>query len=133
VAVAGLSFVIGLPAVVLGPWLIHLLFAAPRVLTRADFLWLVLGTFGYLLGMVLGQALIVLHRHRAQLLSWLLGTGVLCGVTALPGAIATRVTVAFAAGAAATALAMAWALTRRAAPRPGNGAPEPVTESIPTP
>ncbi|MDH6578419.1 hypothetical protein [Kitasatospora sp. MAP5-34] len=105
----------GVPAVLIGPWLIHLLFAAPDVLTRVDFLWLSLGTLCYLLAQVLGQGLIVQHRHRAQLASWLVGTAVLCGTTFLPGGIAIRVTVAFTAGTATTALAMLWALTRRAA------------------
>ncbi|AUG77774.1 hypothetical protein CFP65_2964 [Kitasatospora sp. MMS16-BH015] len=131
-AVAALSALIGLPAVVLGPWLIHLLFAAPRVLTRLDFLWLVLGTFGYLLGMVLGQALIVRHRHRAQLLSWVLGSAVLAAVTLAPGPIATRVCLAFAAGPAATALAMLWALRRPVTPGPAAGAPGTAAEAIRT-
>jgi len=105
----------GIPAVLIGPWLIQILFAAPDVLTHLDFLWLSIGTLCYLLAQVLGQALIVQHRHRVQLASWLTGTAVLCGATMLPGDIATRVTVAFTAGTAATALAMLWAL-RRAAP-----------------
>ncbi|GAA2130130.1 hypothetical protein GCM10009760_02240 [Kitasatospora kazusensis] len=104
----------GVPAVFVGPWLIHVLFAAPDVLTRLDFFWLSLGTLCYLLAQVLGQALIVQHRHRAQLASWLLGTAVLAGVTFLPGGIATRVTISFTAGTATTALVMLWALTRRA-------------------
>ncbi|MEV6209656.1 hypothetical protein [Kitasatospora sp. NPDC051914] len=115
-AVAALCAVVGTPAVLLGPWLVHLLFAAPDVLTRTDFLWLCLGTLCYLLAMVLGQALIVLHRHRAQLACWLLGTAALAAVTLAPGPIATRVCLAFAAGPLTCAAAMVWTL-RRATPR----------------
>lgn len=121
----------GIPAVLIGPWLIRILFAAPDVLTHLDFFWLSLGTLCYLLAMVLGQALIVQHRHRAQLACWLVGTAVLCGVTALPGGVATRVTVAFAAGTAATALSMLWAL-RGAAPRLSREAEQPAAEPLRT-
>ncbi|WP_441245637.1 lipopolysaccharide biosynthesis protein [Kitasatospora sp. McL0602] len=128
-----LSLCGAVPAVLIGPWLIRLLFAAPDVLTRFDFLWLSAGTLCYLLAQVLGQALIVLHRHRVQLASWLFGSAVLCGVTMLPGSIATRVTIAFAAGTAATALAMAWSLSRWGAPRPATGSARPATERVRTP
>ncbi|MEV8096383.1 hypothetical protein [Kitasatospora sp. NPDC085879] len=111
--VTALSCLGGVPAVLAGSWLIRLLFAAPDVLTRADFLWLVLGTLCYLLAQVLGQALMVQHRHRAQLAGWLTGTAVLVAVTLLPGDIALRAVASFAAGTAATALVMLWTLVRR--------------------
>ncbi|WP_405012882.1 lipopolysaccharide biosynthesis protein [Kitasatospora sp. NBC_01539] len=122
-AVTLLCVAISVPAVVLGPWLIHLLFAAPEVLDRADFLCLCLGAFGYLLAMVLGQALIVLHRHRAQLVCWLLGTAVLVGVTLVPGPIEGRVCVAFAAGPLACAAGMLWSLRGAVPRRPSASAP----------
>ncbi|MFB7662532.1 lipopolysaccharide biosynthesis protein [Kitasatospora sp. NPDC056138] len=112
-AVGLLSLALGLPAVALGPWLIRLLFAAPPVLTRPDFLWLALGTLCYLLAMVLGQGLIVLHRHRVQLACWALGAAVLAAVTLLPGPLGTRVCLAYAAGTAGTAAGMAAGLLRR--------------------
>ncbi len=132
--VTALSVCGGVPAVLLGPWLIRILFAAPDVLTHLDFFWLSLGTLCYLLAQVLGQALIVQHRHRVQLASWLFGTAVLCGVTVLPGDIATRVTVAFTAGTAATALAMLLALRRPTprtspSPSPDQAADEPLHTS----
>ncbi|GAA0662007.1 hypothetical protein GCM10010193_11520 [Kitasatospora atroaurantiaca] len=130
-AVTLLSVCGGIPAVLIGPWLIRILFAAPDVLTHLDFLWLSLGTLCYLLAQVLGQALIVQHRHRAQLASWLVGTAVLCGVTTLPGDVATRVTVAFTAGTAATALVMVWALRRAALRTPAVSA-QPEAEPIRT-
>ncbi|WP_431679074.1 lipopolysaccharide biosynthesis protein [Kitasatospora sp. KL5] len=114
--VTGLSVLGGVVAVLAGPWLIRVLFAAPDVLTRPDFLLLSLGTLGYLLAQVLGQALMVRHRHRAQLAGWLVGTAALVAVTLLPGDVATRVTSAFTAGTATTALVMLWALNR-----PGGG------------
>lgn len=102
----------GVPAVALGPWLIQVLFKSENALTRLDFLWLSVGTVCYMLAMVLGQALMVLHRHRAQLFSWILGTAVLIGVTLSPGDIGTRVCLAFSAGSLATAVAMTILLLR---------------------
>lgn len=126
--VTGLSVLGGVPAVLVGPWLIRVLFAAPDVLTRPDFLWLSLGTLCYLLAQVLGQALMVRHRHRAQLAAWLVGTAALVAVTLLPGDVATRATVSFTVGTAVTALVMLGALKRPGdrEPAPGNagGVPE---------
>ncbi|MDH6124294.1 hypothetical protein [Kitasatospora sp. GP82] len=119
-----LSLTLGLPAVVLGPWLIRLLFAAPPVLTRWGFLWLVLGTLCYLLAMVLGQGLIVLHRHRTQLACWALGAAVLTAVTLLPGGLGARVCLAYAAGTAVTVAGMLAGLRRR----PGGPVPEGAAE-----
>lgn len=130
--VALLSCAIGLVAVALGPWLIHLLFAAPEVLGHLDFLWLALGTFCYLLAMVLGQCLIVLHRHRAQLACWLLGAAVLVGATVAPGRIATRVCVAFALGALSTAAGMAWSLRTPGAHGPDTPSARARTEAART-
>ncbi|MGK4581322.1 hypothetical protein [Kitasatospora sp. HPMI-4] len=112
-AVALLSLGLGLPAVALGPWLVRLLFAAPPALTRADFLWLALGTLCYLQAMVLGQGLIVLHRHRVQLACWVLGTAALVAVTLLPGRLATLVCLAYAAGTVSTVAGMLLGLRRR--------------------
>ncbi|MEE1784434.1 hypothetical protein PUR71_16215 [Streptomyces sp. SP17BM10] len=102
----------GVPTVILGPWAIRLFFKAQDVLGSADFLWLSLGTLCYMLATVFGQALLSLGRHQRQLLSWLAGTVVLVAVTAVPGAIATRVELAYLAGAAVSAAAMLWALAR---------------------
>ncbi|MFC6597372.1 lipopolysaccharide biosynthesis protein [Kitasatospora paranensis] len=131
-AVALLSCAIGLPVVLLGPWLIHLLFAAPAALTHLDFLWLCLGTCGYLLAMVLGQALIVLHRHRAQLVCWLLGTAVLAAVTFAPGPIAVRVCLAFAAGPLTCVAAMLWSLRGTPFGDPAEPATDTRTEPLPS-
>jgi hypothetical protein len=65
-----------------------------------------------MLATVFGQALLSLGRHQRQLLSWLVGTVVLVAVTAVPGGIATRVELAYLAGAAVSAAAMLWALAR---------------------
>ncbi|MEV0532229.1 hypothetical protein [Kitasatospora sp. NPDC050463] len=102
----------GLPTVFLGPWAIRLFFKAQDVLGSVDFLWLSLGTLCYMLATVFGQALLSLGRHQRQLLSWLAGSAVLVAVTLVPGGIATRVELAYLAGAAVSAAAMLWALAR---------------------
>ncbi|MGV9265383.1 lipopolysaccharide biosynthesis protein [Kitasatospora sp. NPDC003701] len=102
----------GLPTVLLGPWAIRLFFKAQDVLGPVDFLWLSLGTLCYMLATVFGQALLSLGRHQRQLLSWLAGSAVLVAVTLAPGDIATRVELAYLAGAAVSAAAMLWALAR---------------------
>lgn len=102
----------GLPTVLLGPWMIQVFFNAKPVLGCYDFLWLVLGTFCYMLATVFGQALLALGRHRRQLFCWLAGTAVLVGVTLIPGAIGTRVELAYLAGAAVSATGMLWLLFR---------------------
>ncbi|MEU1419280.1 MULTISPECIES: hypothetical protein [unclassified Kitasatospora] len=107
-----MSAAAGLPTVILGPWAIRLFFKAQDVLGSVDFLWLALGTLCYMLATVFGQALLALGRHQRQLLSWLAGSVVLVAVTLVPGAIATRVELAYLAGAAVSAAAMLWALAR---------------------
>ncbi|MGF1426346.1 lipopolysaccharide biosynthesis protein [Kitasatospora sp. LaBMicrA B282] len=125
--VAGLGAVGGVPAVLLGPWLIEILFGAtPGQLGHLDFLWFSIGTTCYMLAMVLGQAQMVLHKHLVQLASWGFGTAVLLGVTLLPGDITVRVGLAYAVGSALTAAAMLVSLWRAVprAPRGTQGAPE---------
>ncbi|MFD8631488.1 lipopolysaccharide biosynthesis protein [Streptomyces sp. NPDC059533] len=124
--VLGLGAVGGVPAVVIGPWLIEVLFgAAPGQLGHVDFLWFALGTTAYMLAMVLGQAQMVLHKHRAQLVCWVLGTVVLIGITVVPGDIALRVGLAYAIGSLATAgtmlLTLRGAVPRRTAAPVPNG------------
>ncbi|MEU6755877.1 hypothetical protein [Streptomyces sp. NPDC046685] len=115
--VLGLGAVGGVPAVLIGPWLIEALFgAAPGQLGRVDFLWFAVGTTCYMLAMVLGQAQMVLYKHRAQLACWAFGTTVLLGITLVPGDIALRVGLAYAVGSLATAAAMLLTL-RGAVPR----------------
>ncbi|MER7579468.1 hypothetical protein [Kitasatospora sp. NPDC097691] len=97
--VAALGVLGGVPAVVLGPWVIHVAFNADRhALGPVDFLWLSVGTLAYLLATVVGQAVIARGHHRRQLLGWALGTATLLLVTCLPGAPATRVEAAYTVG-----------------------------------
>lgn len=110
--------VAGVPTVLLGPWLIQVLFKAQPVLGSLDFLWLVLGTLCYMLATVFGQALLSLGRHQRQLFSWLLGTVLMVVVTLVPGDIATRVEVGYLVGAAASAAAMLWSLFRSLSEQP---------------
>ncbi|MFG2818809.1 lipopolysaccharide biosynthesis protein [Kitasatospora sp. NPDC048365] len=120
----------GVPTVVLGPWLIQLLFNAGPALGCLDFLWLVLGTLCFMLATVFGQALLSLGRHQQQLLSWLAGTAVLVLVTLGPGDVGTRAELGYLAGAAVSAAGMLWSLFRSlpagrpsavAAPAPAEG------------
>ncbi len=100
----------GIPATLLGPWLIQVLFGAQPVLGDVDFLLMSVGTVAYMFAMVLGQALMVLKRHHLQLACWALGTVVLAGVTFAPGQVATRVILAYALGSLATVVGMLTAL-----------------------
>jgi O-antigen/teichoic acid export membrane protein len=108
----------GVVAVILGPWLTRVLFAARPVLSSTDFAWLAAGTLCYILALVLGQGVLALARHRDQMLAWLAGVAVLATVTLAPGPVILRVVTAYAAGSAAVALAMAAVLIMR---WPGSG------------
>ncbi|MGW6704874.1 lipopolysaccharide biosynthesis protein [Streptomyces sp. NPDC054956] len=122
--VLGLGAVGGVPAVLIGPWLIEFLFgAAPGQLGHTDFLWFSVGTTCYMLAMVLGQAQMVLHKHRAQLGCWVFGTVVLLCITLLPGDIAVRVGLAYAIGSLATAASMLLTLRGAVPRRPAEPVP----------
>ncbi|MFB7466570.1 lipopolysaccharide biosynthesis protein [Streptomyces sp. NPDC056224] len=108
--VGALGLLGGVPATVLGPWLIEVLFGAKPRLGCFDFFLMSAGTVAYMFAMVLGQALMVFKRHNLQLLCWAFGTGVLLGITLIPGDVALRVIVAYALGSVATVLAMLAAL-----------------------
>ncbi|GAB7182559.1 hypothetical protein ATKI12_2390 [Kitasatospora sp. Ki12] len=110
VVVTVLGLAGGVPATFLGPWLIQVLFKADDVLGSLDFLWMSAGTLCYMLAMVLGQALLVLHRHRLQLLGWAVGTVALIVTTLVPGPIATRVCLAYTMGSLAAVVCMVTAL-----------------------
>jgi O-antigen/teichoic acid export membrane protein len=92
-----LMVVCGVPAVLAGPWLIHVLFRAPAALSWVDFAILSAGTLAYLLALILGQAAISLHRHKEQMYAWVAGAVVLAVITALPGDVRLRVEWAYAA------------------------------------
>jgi O-antigen/teichoic acid export membrane protein len=103
----------GVPAVLLGPWLIRVLFAVRPELGHADFAWLAAGTLFYMLALVLGQSAMALSRHRDQLLAWLAGAAVLVAITLGPGAVTRRVEVAFAVSSLTVAAALTLALFLR--------------------
>jgi O-antigen/teichoic acid export membrane protein len=112
--VTALGLAGGIPAVILGPWLIRVLFAARPVLSYADFAWLASGTLFYMLAMVLGQGAMALSRHRDQLLAWLAGAAVLVVITLGPGEVKTRVVVAYALSSLTVAVVLALVLFLRA-------------------
>jgi O-antigen/teichoic acid export membrane protein len=113
--VAALGLAGGLIAVVLGPWLVQVLFAAKRVLGPADFGWLAAGTLFYMLAMVLGQGAMALSHHRDLLFAWIAGTVVLAAVTAVPGEVRLRVEIAYAVSSLTVALTLALVLFARTA------------------
>lgn len=126
VVVTALGLAGGIPATLLGPWLIRVLFKAEDGLGHAAFFWISAGTLFYMLAMVLGQALLVLHKHRLQLLGWAVASLVLIGVTLLPGEVATRVCLAYTLASLTAALGMATALWLTFLRRPhGPGAATP--------
>ena len=114
-AVTVLGLVGGVPAIILGPWLTRVLFAARPVLGSADFAWLAAGTLCYMLALVLGQGVLALGRHRDQMLAWLAGVAVLTAITLASGPVILRVVIAYAAGSATVALVMAGVLIARGA------------------
>ena len=116
VTVLGISA--GVPAAILGPWLIRVLFAARPVLGHADFAWLACGTLFYMLAMVLGQSAMALSRHRDQLLAWTAGVLVLVTITLGPGEVKRRVEVAYALSSLTVAVVLAVAVFLRTS-RPG--------------
>ncbi len=113
--VAALGLAGAVIAVILGPWLVQVLFAAHRVLGPADFAVLAVGTLFYMLAMVFGQGAMALSHHRDQLLAWIAGTVVLVAVTLVPGEVRVRVEVAYALSSLTAAIALAIVLYVRAA------------------
>ena len=111
----------GLPIVILGPWLIQVLFGVRPVLSNASFAWLAFGTLCYMLAMVLGQGAMALSRHRDQLLAWVAGVAVLGVITMAPGEVTMRVVAAYAAGCGTVAAVLAFVLAR-GAPKPAGSA-----------
>jgi O-antigen/teichoic acid export membrane protein len=105
VTALGLTGALG--AVLLGPWLVGVLFDAPGVLGHGDFAWLAAATLAYLWAMVLGQALLALDRHRAQALAWTVGVAALIIVTLLPAPVILRVELAYTIGSVIVAATMA--------------------------
>jgi O-antigen/teichoic acid export membrane protein len=108
----------GVPAAILGPRLIRVLFAARPTLGHADFAWLASGTLFYMLAMVLGQSAMALSRHRDQLLGWMTGVLVLVAITLGPGEVKRRVEVGYALSSLTVAVVLALVVFFRTS-RPG--------------
>ena len=112
---AALGLAGGFIAVILGPWLIEVFFAAHRVLGPADFAWLAAGTLFYMLALVLGQGAMALSHHRDQLFAWIAGAVVLAAITAVPGDVRLRVEIAYAVSSLTVAVTLGLVLFVRAA------------------
>ena len=108
----------GVPAAILGPRLIRVLFAVRPTLGHADFAWLASGTLFYMLAMVLGQSAMALSRHRDQLLGWMTGVLVLVAITLGPGEVTRRVEVGYALSSLTVAVVLALVVFFRTS-RPG--------------
>ncbi|GIJ78904.1 hypothetical protein SAMN05443287_104226 [Micromonospora phaseoli] len=106
----------GLLAVLLGPWLVTVLFDAPDVLGHGDFAWLSLATLAYLWAMVLGQALLARDRHLVQAVAWTVGIAALAAATLAPLPVALRVELAYTVGSLVTAAVMVAELARARRP-----------------
>ncbi|MFI6263611.1 polysaccharide biosynthesis protein [Micromonospora sp. NPDC051006] len=119
--VTALGLLGALGAVLLGPWLVGMLFDAPDVLGHGDFAWLAVATLAYLWAMVLGQALLALNRHRAQAAAWTVGVAALAVATLAPLSVALRVELGYTVGSVVVAATMA--LLLRGATRPTPTAP----------
>lgn len=128
--VVGLLGVAGaVPATLLGPALVRVLFNVESGVDRADFAWLAGGTLAYMIATVLGQAVVARGWHAGQALGWFVGTLVLVAVTLGPGDVRLRVELAFAIGSLAVMpvlLPFAW---RRGRPVAGGGGP---ADPVPT-
>jgi O-antigen/teichoic acid export membrane protein len=110
----------GLAAVALGPWLVPRLFGSPDLLRWTDFAWLSAGTLCYMLASVLGQALQTTGGHGRQLVAWTVGTAALLAVTFSPLPIRDRVEIAYAVGAAITAVMLTVRVTYGIRMQPGH-------------
>jgi O-antigen/teichoic acid export membrane protein len=111
--VVALAVLAGVPATLLGPWLVQVLFDAAPALGDLDFAVLAAGTGVYLLAQVLGQGVLALGFHRDQTIGWLGGSLVLVLVTIVPGDVKLRVEGAYATGSLAVAILLGVALARR--------------------
>ena len=118
--VVALSVIWGVPATLLGPWLIKTFFNAAPVLGDLDFALLSAGTAAYLLALVLGQGVLSLGRHLHQTLAWIGGSLVVAAITVMPGRVNLRVEFAFALGALAVAVLLGFVLSRRSGARPAH-------------
>ena len=107
-----------MPAVIFGPWLTRVLFAARPPSGMRTSPWLAAGTLCYMLAMVLGQGVMALSRHRDQLLAWLAGAAVLAAITLGPGPAGLRVEAAYAVSSLTVACTLAVVLALRTR-RPG--------------
>jgi len=112
-----------LAAGTIGPAAGEILFGDKFNLGNVDLALLAAGSALFILALTLAQALIALMGHARVLVAWALGLGTFVAVTAVVGDdLFKRVEVAFIAGAAASAIAMAvFLLVRLRAGIPDTG------------
>jgi O-antigen/teichoic acid export membrane protein len=81
--------VVGVPGAIasllVGPWLVQVLFGAHVRLSGVVLGLLGVGTIGLMVAQALQPALVALGRHRSVTMSWLAGSVVLTGLLFLPG------------------------------------------------
>lgn len=115
-ALGGLSV---LGSVLLGPWLMQLLFATQDPLGRIDFLLLSTATALFIVANVAGQSLVALDRHGDQLAGWLAGLVVTMAVLLLGHGLLARIEWSMLLGTAVTLAVLAGLLWLHR-PHPGT-------------
>jgi O-antigen/teichoic acid export membrane protein len=109
----------------IGPLVVRILFGEGFEMGRRDLALLAAATGGYMVALVLAQALIALSRYVQVCVGWLLGLAALVVVTAVVPDLLLRAELGFLAGAVVSAYAMARMLRSRlraGAPAPGQAA-----------
>lgn len=104
--VAGLTAVLCGALLLVGEPLLALLFGDGFRLSGGLLALLAVGVGCYLVAATAGSALLALGRHGALTQGWLLGLATLAGVTALVPDLLARISLGFAAGCAASAVAL---------------------------
>jgi O-antigen/teichoic acid export membrane protein len=118
-------------ALVLGPWVVTLLFGPEFRLAARDMTVLAAATAAYMLAMTMAQALIALAGYARVALGWLAGVVAFAVVTALGSDLLTRVETGLLAGSVTAAVAMAALLVPLLRRRRLTVDPEPVAPAPP--
>lgn len=99
--------------VAIGPWLVRLLYGPDFITTRAD-LWPLAAASGlFMVGSVVGQALISVRGYRASVIGWTAGAVAFLLALLLPLRLELRVGYAFLAGSAVAVVFLVLAMRRR--------------------
>lgn len=92
--------------VIVGPWIVRVLFGPGFEMTRTDLGLLAGGSAAYLIAVTFAQALIALSEYSKVAIAWAVAVVCFGAATALGSGLIFRVEVGFLVGAVAAALAM---------------------------